>query len=66
MSALAKVSTRDAAVLANVSEAAFPQWARRRGLKPIDKVRVGRATKCVWDGDEVLDATRARPDYSRG
>ena len=65
MSRISKLSTADAAVLANVSPGAFHAWAKRRGLKPIGKARVGRSTKNLWDGDAVLDATRTRPDYSQ-
>lgn len=50
------VSTEAAAHRVGVSVAHFYVWARRRGLEPAVRVRVGRSTHAAWSLAAVLDA----------
>ncbi|QIM19891.1 hypothetical protein G7075_00065 [Phycicoccus sp. HDW14] len=54
------VSTEAAAHRVGVATDQFKTWARRRGLKPAVRVRVGRSTRAGWSLAAVLDAQSAR------
>lgn len=55
------VTTADAAHRVGVSSDSFRKWARRRGLVPTTRVRVGRSSYAVWSLTAVLDAEARGP-----
>jgi hypothetical protein len=55
------IGTDSAAARVGVDPAQFSKWARRRGLKPVRYVNLGRLRYAVWDLDEVLDALERGP-----
>ncbi|MBD3781685.1 MAG: hypothetical protein IE926_01835 [Micrococcales bacterium] len=55
------VSTATAAHRVGVSVEHFYVWARRRGVTPVHRVRVGRSTVAAWSLSAVLDAHSRRP-----
>lgn len=54
------VSTEAAAHRVGVPREQFKVWARRRGLTPAYRVRVGRSTVAAWSLAAVLDAQSGR------
>ncbi|MDE9364569.1 hypothetical protein PZ938_03045 [Luteipulveratus sp. YIM 133132] len=56
-----QISTKDAAALVDVNERGFQTWAKRRGIEPVRRIRLGRTTYALWDADEVLAGTSKTP-----
>lgn len=50
------ITTEDAAHRVGVATDSFRTWAKRRGLRPTMRVRIGRSSYAVWSLVEVLDA----------
>lgn len=55
------IGTQKAAQRVGVDEAQFSKWARRRGLRPLRYVHLGRTRYAVWDLEQVLDARDRGP-----
>lgn len=54
-------SAEAADIVGNVTPDAFRTWARRRGILPARRVRVGSRTVALYDPDDVFVATRRPP-----
>lgn len=55
------LTTESAAHRVAVDPEQFRKWAKRRQLRPVTYVRVGRSTKAVWSLEQVLEADRRGP-----
>lgn len=47
------VTTREGAYMAGVDERSFARWARKHGLEPLRRQRIGRSTVTVWSLDAL-------------
>lgn len=54
------VDTAAAAAAVGVATRSFRTWARRRGVEPVDRVRVGRRQLAYYRLSDVYAATRVR------
>lgn len=55
------VGTDSAARRVDVDPRQFSKWARRRGLRPVRYVNLGRMRYAIWDLEQVLDARERGP-----
>lgn len=51
------LTTTEAAYYVGVDPRSFARWARRRGLQPVRRLRIGRSTVTVWSVARLIDAT---------
>lgn len=55
------IGTDSAARRVGLDPKQFSKWARRRGLKPLRYVNLGRLRYAVWDLEQLLDAHERGP-----
>lgn len=55
------MTTDKAARLLDIRPDTFRSWARRRDLRPVRHVRLGRSTIALWDMDQVFEAEQRDP-----
>jgi hypothetical protein len=48
-------TTSEAAARVGVAPRSFKTWAYRRGIRPMQRHRVGSTTVALWSRQEVLD-----------
>lgn len=52
------LTTTEAARAANVDPRSFARWARKRGVAPIRRVRIGRSYVTCWPLDTLKRAAK--------
>ena len=54
------ITTPAAAERLGKSVATFLSWAHKRGIRPVERIRIGRSTHLVWSKTEILNPPNPR------
>lgn len=56
------VTTAEAAFLFGEDARSFARWARKHGINPVRRQRIGRSTVTVWDLQQLTTASASQLD----